>query len=224
MGRLASGRRRRPFFLKEPGAKGLSWTVTGADPAARQAIPPDEQAARSPPTLEGLFRDHAGDVFRFVRHQLGPAAEDSDVEDLTQRVFIAAGRGLSKFRGDSRPSTWLYRIASRIVLKHLESHRRHRALLERVEAAALTLEPVMSAEERLVRQEELRLVWRCLMTIKPSKRMVLLLHRVDGRSGKEIADILQIKEATVWTRLHHARKELGQALERLRAQGVWHDR
>ena len=231
---MAANRRGARFFLKDWSDARLSWGVRRvqrlAEPGGVRPAPEAEVAGETekgpvaPLTLEVLFRTHIDDVYRFVRHQLGPAAEDGDIEDLVQKVFIAAGRGLSRFRGDSKPSTWLYRIASRMVLKHLDNRRRHRALLQRVEEGALTLEPVMSAEQRLLRQEELRLVWRCLMSIKPAKRMVLLLHRVEGRSGAEIADILQIKERTVWSRLHYARLELAQGLDRLRAQGVWDDR
>ena len=166
-----------------------------------------------PLSLEALFRAHVRDVHRFVAHQLGPGAIESDIEDLTQKVFICAQKGLSKFRGESKPLTWLFRIASREVLRHLQSRRKHRALLQRLEAREAP-SPGANVETRLVQQQELERVWRCLMRIKPKKRMVLLLHRVEGKSGKEIAEILQIKEATVWTRLHHARQELMTHLRR----------
>lgn len=211
--------------MKVPAPRRLSWSVGGLRLVAGDVAPRRERTrAGESWTLERLFRAHVDDVYRFVRHQLGPAADDSDVEDLTQKVFIAAGRGLAKFRGDSKPSTWLFRISYRIVLRHLQDRRRHRALLDQLEAGALTVVPTASADERLLHQEELRLVWRCLMQIKPPKRMVLLLHRVDGRSGKEIAEILQIKEATVWTRLHHARRELAAALARAGAKEVYDGR
>lgn len=168
------------------------------------------------PSLEGLFRAHVGDVHRFVRHQLGPGAKEPDVEDLTQKVFIDAGRGLRTFRGDSKASTWLFSIASRVVLSHLESRRRHLALIERLEGQIE--ERSTSMERRLEQRQELELVWRCLLRIKPKKRMVFVMHRIEGRSGKEIAEILQIEEATVWTRLHHARRELLEQLARHRAR------
>lgn len=177
----------------------------------------------SMPTLEGLFRDHVTDVHRFVRRQLGPGGEEAEVEDLTQRVFILAGQGLPKFRGDCKASTWLYRISSRVVLRHLQSRRQHRLLLERIESQALQKAPSTDVEERALQQEKLRLVYRCLLNIKPKKRIVFLLHRVEGRSGAEIADILQIPEATVWSRLHHAKQELARQLETLRQKGDWDD-
>lgn len=168
-------------------------------------------------SLEILFRRYLRDVHRFVAHQMGPGANESDIEDLTQRVFIEAGKGLPGFRGDSKPSTWLYRIASREVLGHLRSRKRHRILIERLEARLQQHKAGDDLEARLETQQELDRVWRCLMRIKPKKRMAFVMHRVEGKSGKEIAEILQIKEATVWTRIHHARSELLTRLERERA-------
>jgi RNA polymerase sigma-70 factor (ECF subfamily) len=52
------------------------------------------------------------------------------------------------------------------------------------------------------------------MRVSPKKRVVYLMHEVEGLSGQEIALALEIPVATVWTRLHHARKELLKALER----------
>src|SRR5262245_33041720 len=75
----------------------------------------------SPPSLEALFRAHVEDVYRFVARQLGPGGDKAMIDDLTQEVFIAAGRSLPNFRGESKASTWLYTIASRTVLNHLES-------------------------------------------------------------------------------------------------------
>ena len=54
----------------------------------------------------------------------------------------------------------------------------------------------------------LRRVWRCLMQIKPKKRIVFVLHEIEGMSGPEIAEMLSASEATVRSRLHHARREL----------------
>lgn len=167
-----------------------------------------------PLTVDALFRAHVEDVHRIVARLLGPGASRADVEDLTQQVFLAAHRALPEFRGDSKPSTWLYGIATRIVLTYLRSRRRHRRLVERLESELAAPRPVHedSAEDQLDRRARLRSVWACLMRINPKKRIVFMLHEVEGLPGKEIAEALDIKEATVWTRLHHARRELADAM------------
>lgn len=163
--------------------------------------------------IEVLLRRHFGDVYRMVARLLGPGAPEADVEDVVQQVFIAAHRALPRFRGDSRISTWLYGIATRVVLTQLRSFRRHRRL-----QAALAEAPFPSTspgpDRRYDAEDELRRVWRCLLKIKPKKRVVYLLHEVEERSAEEIAGLLKIPVGTVWTRLHHARQELDRLLEK----------
>jgi RNA polymerase sigma-70 factor (ECF subfamily) len=170
-----------------------------------------EEAAET--AVPRLFRAHFNDVYRMVAHLLGPGASPSDIEDLTQQVFIAAHRGWSRYRGEGQVTTWLYGIASRVVLSNLRSWRRHRRLI-----TALQAEPLASdrapLEQRTEAKQELTRVWQVLMCIKPKKRIVYVLHVVEERSGEEIAEILNIPVATVWTRLHHARKELAARMDR----------
>lgn len=157
--------------------------------------------------VDRLFRQYAPDVHRMVASLMGAGASDADIQDLTQQVFLAAYRAAPRFRGDSQPKTWLYGIASKTVLMHLRSRRRHKRLVE-----ALETEPQMQTGPDLERavetREALRAVWRCLMQIPAQKRIVYVLFEVEGLSGKEIADILEVNEATVRTRLYHARQEL----------------
>lgn len=171
------------------------------------------EAARQELTIEAVFRAHVDDVQRIVHRLLGPGASTADVEDTSQLVFIAIQRSLHTFRGESKLSTWIFGVASRVVMTQLRSWRRHRRLLEAVSQSAEhvhTKTPESSAETR----QELLRVWRCLMRVSPKKRVVYLMHEVEGLSGQEISVALQIPVATVWTRLHHARKELQKALER----------
>jgi RNA polymerase sigma-70 factor (ECF subfamily) len=67
--------------------------------------------------LEDLIRDYYGIVYRKMIADL--KGDEATAEDLTQEVFLSAHRFKKKFRGDSRPSTWLYTITQRIFLMHL---------------------------------------------------------------------------------------------------------
>jgi RNA polymerase sigma-70 factor, ECF subfamily len=177
--------------------------------AREPAVARETPASQEPLTIEALFKDHVGDVHRIVASLLGPGAARADVEDLTQQVFLAAHRGLPDFRGEAKPTTWLYAIASRIVLTHLRGFRRQRRMREALEAEMRAPRPEpASAEERLEHQMELKRVWSCLLRINPKKRLVFILHEIEGLGGKEIAEVLDLKESTVYTRLHHARREL----------------
>lgn len=192
-------------------ARAVTVRPPGAPPAAST-----RGALRTLPedlTIESVFRAHVDDVHRIVTRLIGPGGSRADVEDVVQLVFIAIQRALPKFRGESKLSTWIYGVSARVVMTQLRGWRRHRRLLaalgDHLEISD-TYTPEKSASER----EELARVWRCLMRIKPKKRVVYIMHELEDVSGADIAQALDIPVATVWTRLHHARKELLAALAR----------
>lgn len=193
------------------GAPAAPWVLTLL---VSRTARPDAADVEDTPTLEGLFRRHHGDVRRMVARLLGPGACPLDVEDLVQQVFVAVHGALPRFRGDAKPTTWLYGIASRTVLGYLRSRRRHRRMVESLEAM-VEVQPSTTSnpEDDVLRRRALHRVWRALMTIKPKKRVVFILYEVEGLSGAEIARALEVKPATVHTRLYHARRELDAALD-----------
>lgn len=158
--------------------------------------------------FERVFRSLFGEVHRMVAHLLGPGASDADVEDVTQLVFEAAYRGWPRFRGESRVSTWVYGIACRVVLRQLRGFGRQRRLREALEAEPREAHETRTPERTAVQREEVRRLWRCLMRISPKKRVVYVMHDIEGRSAKEIAEILSVPKNTVASRLRHARREL----------------
>lgn len=165
-------------------------------------------------SVESVFRAHFDDVYGMVGRLLGPGAQRPDIEDLTQQVFIVVQRALPEFRGECKTTTWLYAICSKVVLTSLRSWRRQRRLTAAVAAELDGIAHHQTPERTATRRQELVRVWQCLLKIKPKKRIVYILHMMEGMSGAEISQALDIPEATVWTRLHHARLELAKALER----------
>ena len=171
-------------------------------------------------SLDELFRAHMRDVYRVVARLLGPGASEADLEDLTQQVFLAAHRGWKNYRGEGKPTTWLYGISSRVVCGYLRSRKRQRRLREALEACPVEMLQASDAdpEAQVANREQLRVVWRVLMNIKVKKRLVYILYELEGQSGADIAQALDIQEATVWTRLFHARRELARGLLKSKKQ------
>ena len=184
-------------------------TALGGDAAAPAVAP----AAR--PTLEQLFERHAHDVGRLVTRLLGPGASRADAEDLTQQIFLAAHRALPRFRGESKASTWLYGIATRLVYREIRGWTRRRRMIATLEQMMTMSPSATEPHDRAVEQrQELARVWRHRLDIDAKKRLVLILHDLEGLTGPEIAQIMDLKEPTVHTRLYHARRELMARLER----------
>ena len=145
-----------------------------------------EGAADASATLESLFRAHADDVCRIVSRLMGPGTPEADVDDLAQQAFIAMHRALPRFRGDSRVSTWVYGITTRVVLQHLRSRRRYQAMIDRFEAASQQTVYAPDVEETVAQREALHRIYGALLRMKPEQRVVFVLAEIEGLSAREI--------------------------------------
>jgi RNA polymerase sigma-70 factor (ECF subfamily) len=160
--------------------------------------------ADSRPDFEQVYRNWFPHVVRWARALGGPT---SDLDDVAQEVFVVVQRKIVSFDGENLPA-WLFHITTKKV-----SEQRRRAWFRRVfsrpDPDALSLlsstgDP--SADlERKRRQETL---YRILDRISDKHRAVFVLFEVEEYSGEQISQILDVPLATVWTRLHHARKQL----------------
>lgn len=148
-----------------------------------------------------LYEAHFELVYRTARRLGTPASE---AEDVAHDVFVVVYRKLDQFEG-GRLTTWLYRITANLVS---DRHRRRR-----VREAFLSLrtwigaEPVESPERIAEKNSASRAVERVLARMSPKKREVFALFELEGMSGEEIAERVGAPINTVWTRIHHARRD-----------------
>ncbi|HEY4016549.1 MAG TPA: RNA polymerase sigma factor [Polyangiaceae bacterium] len=159
-----------------------------------------EQDARH--SFEFVYRSCYVPVARWVR-ALG--ANDGDVEDLTQEIFIIVRRKLSSFDGRNLPG-WLYRIAQRTVRDHRRSAWFRNVLGKQATAPEPTA-PGPSGFQVLHQRERRKVLESILARMSEKRRTTFVLFEIEGYSGEEIAQIQSLRLKTVWTRLHHARKD-----------------
>lgn len=159
-------------------------------------------------------------VWRMLRHR-------EDTEDVVQDVFVTAHRSISGFRGESKFSTWLHRIATTRALNHLERAeeklRRASTPLEAEEddrpgatavgAAALTASGA-SPLQALEAKELMNHLVECVKLLPVAWRAVLALRDGEGMSYERIAEALRIELGTVRSRLARARTSLKDCVER----------
>jgi RNA polymerase sigma-70 factor (ECF subfamily) len=155
--------------------------------------------------LATIYRRYFLEVARWVR-ALGAAP--TDVEDLTQEVFLVVRRKLGTFHGGSMPA-WLYRIASLTVADH-----RRRAWFRHLfsRRPAVDLDAIPGREgggplEAIERKEARQKLHSLLARMSEKRRTAFALFEIEGYSGEEIAELYGVPVATVWTRLFHARRE-----------------
>jgi RNA polymerase sigma-70 factor (ECF subfamily) len=157
--------------------------------------------ARDDAAWKELYDAHFEYVYRVARRLGTP---DSEAEDVVHEVFVIVYKKLDRFEG-GRLTTWLYRITANVVS---ERHRRRR-VKNAFEALRLWIggeapdDPERSAEKASAS----RAVERVLERMSPKKREVFALFELEGLPGEDIAERLGCPINTVWTRLHHARKE-----------------
>jgi RNA polymerase sigma-70 factor, ECF subfamily len=160
-----------------------------------------------------IFVQHRGDVSRLVYRMLGPSP---DVDDVVQDVFLHVYRSLASFRGDSRFSTWLYRLTVNVTRMHLRRARSRPKFsdveLPEVPDAALDGGRDDGPEAQVERADRVRTLYRLLEGLSEKKREVLVLHDFEGVAAKDIAELLSVPVLTVRTRLFYARKELYAAM------------
>lgn len=157
-----------------------------------------------------IFRVHRQDVARLVYRMLGPSP---DVDDVVQDVFLHVFRSLPSFRGDSRFSTWLYRLTVNVTRMHLR-RARSRPRFADVEIPEAPAEGARddSPEALSDRAERVRALYRLLDGLTEKKREVIVLHDFEGVQAKDIAEMIGVPVLTVRTRLFYARKELYAAM------------
>ena len=160
-------------------------------------------------TWRHLHRDHAPDVYRLARRFVH---SDTEAEEVTQEVFIAAYRYVGRFRGQSRLKTWLYRITVNRALKRRRWWHRRREAGE--DALPMLFVNAPGPERRAVDRDQLRRLSACLEKLEARKRTVLVLHEIEGLDTREIAAILECPRSTVLTRLARARADLIQLATR----------
>jgi RNA polymerase sigma-70 factor, ECF subfamily len=177
----------------------------GADPPGLLA----RLRAGDPRAFEELVTTYEHRVFGVALRMLGSRAE---AEEIAQEAFLRAHRAVVSFRGDARLGTWLYGIASRLCLNRLSSPDRRMARGDAALADVPATTPDAAAE---VERAELDAALRTAIEELPNEqRLVLVLRDVEGLSYEEIADALALVPGTVRSRLHRARMQLKEKLER----------
>jgi RNA polymerase sigma-70 factor (ECF subfamily) len=169
------------------------------DAIVRRAGAGDAEAFRA------LFVRHKSDVARLVYRMLNAP---SDLDDVVQEVFVQVFRSLRDFRGQSKFTTWLHRVTVNVVLMHRRSARSRPVLTEEAPTDLVADREQALPDEDAERHERMRAFQRLLARLADKKRVVFVLHELEGLSPAEIADIVDAPVLTVRTRLFYARREL----------------
>ncbi len=150
-------------------------------------------------------------AFRYLRNK-------EDAEEITQDVLFKVYRKVDAFRGDAQLSSWIYRITFNAAMSRLRTARYQRAQAEDRRAAAATEEDGTTssraadvadwsdmADERVLRSQLRRRVFRAILALPAIYRAPVMLRDIQGMSTEEASAVLRVKDQTLKSRLHRGR-------------------
>lgn len=160
--------------------------------------------------LADIYENHRERVFGLAWKLMGDRQE---AEDLTHDVFLRVHDKLDQFEGRSDLGTWIYRIATNLCLNRLRRLRRA-TLFEAIERTFGLAGGEPDQSVALVADETRSAVREAIDQLPPVYRVCVVLRDLEGRSYREIAEILAVPEGTVMSRLSRGRERLRRILTR----------
>jgi RNA polymerase sigma-70 factor (ECF subfamily) len=158
--------------------------------------------------FEKLYKAYAARLFRYLFSVVGDA---NAAEELANDVMVAAWKGAASFKGQSKPSTWLFGIAHHKALNELRRRQPQMVEIEQASDVAASGEGPDTAVRRESLEQSVRSALRALSA---EHREVVELTFYQGLSYQEIAEIMESPVNTVKTRMFYAKKKLQEALEK----------
>jgi RNA polymerase sigma-70 factor, ECF subfamily len=157
--------------------------------------------------LDELLEEYQARIYRFG---LKMCRNTQDAEDVLQDTLIAMARGVREFRGASSVSTWLYGIARSYCIKKRRKSKFAPAFEERIDASQGLLANELRdlgqpPDDVLANRQIESALSQAIRALEPKYREVLLLRDVEGLTAPEVAEVLQVSQQAVKSRLHRAR-------------------
>lgn len=179
------------------------------------------QDTESDSEFQKIHDDFRPRILRYLKRLVG----EYEAEDLTQEVFIKINNSLESFRGESRISTWIYKIATNAALDRLRSssfkqnpHKKsvHDTSLIQIDFEHKDIKtgnkPALPDAE-LIRNEMNDCIRDFIEKLPAEYRIVIVLSELEGLKNIQIADTLGVTLDTVKIRLHRARARLRKELQ-----------
>jgi RNA polymerase sigma-70 factor (ECF subfamily) len=168
-----------------------------------------------PTAFGGLVRRYQDRLFHVVYRLVGNV---EDAQDVVQEAFLNAYQALEGFKGDSLFFTWLYRIAVNTAIS-LKRKQKVAVRLDSGRNGQLAIEPLDPSEtsrpgHALEQAEQEQRVQQALLKLSAEHRAVLILKDMEGQKYETMAEVLQVPIGTIRSRLHRARLELRELLEK----------
>ena len=176
-----------------------------SDRALVSALAEGDQAA-----LGALYDRFQRDVYRYVAR-----LASTDAEDFVQMTFLEAYRSAPRFRGEAAVKTWLFGIAANLVRNHHRGTQRKQRAHDSLQV--MPRRPPTDPGDAITREQQRQWLARAIETLTPALREAYVLCVIEEVPGKEAAQALGVREASLYRRLTDARNALRAAIEEMQS-------
>lgn len=150
---------------------------------------------------------------------LGIVQNPEDAEDISQEVFVQVYNSVSSFKGDSKFSTWLYRITITKSLDHERRKKRKKrfAFVKSIfgEESQVVVNPPDFHHPGVVldKKEKAAALFKAIAKLPENQRIAFSLHKVEGLSYQEVSEVMNTTVSSVESLMHRAKNNLKKSLE-----------
>ena len=155
--------------------------------------------------FEKVVDDHKNLVFSLALRMLKNREE---AEEVSQDTFVKVYASLNGFKGDSKLSTWIYKVAYNTCLDHLKTNKRQINYDMEEEISASTIDEVDNALDSLIANERRALIKSCIYELAPEDSALLTCYYFEDKNLLELEKIFILSTNTLKVRLFRARKRL----------------
>lgn len=159
--------------------------------------------------FEHMVKEYAQQLYWQIRKMV---ISHHDADDILQNVFIKAWTNLNSFRGESKLSTWLYRIAVNESITFLNKERSRRNLS--IDDSDIFLATQLESDPYFEGDEAEMKLQRAILTLPEKQRLVFNMRYFDELKFSEISEILETSEGALKASFHHAKNKIEEILSK----------
>ncbi|MEI7595906.1 MAG: RNA polymerase sigma factor [Bacteroidota bacterium] len=146
--------------------------------------------------------------------------DKEDAEDISQEVFIEVYQSIHLFRGDSKLSTWIYRIAITKSLDEIKKRNRKKRITSigkifHIDEVANWISGGKMPDKPIEEKENMQEIMQALNSLPDNQRVAFTLSKIDGYTNPEIASIMDTTTIAVESLVYRAKKKISIELEKI---------
>ncbi len=144
---------------------------------------------------------------------------EEDAEDLAQEVFVQVYQSIRTFKGESKLSTWIYRIATTKSLDHERKKKRKKRFGFVKSIFGDDSEIVINPPDfnhpgvALDKKESAAKLFKAIEKLPENQKVAFLLNKVEGLNYQEVSDVMKVSTSSIESLLHRAKTNLRKILE-----------